>query len=209
MLVQGGEQPALAAWAAQAVPVRAASLDVGLRRLPRTDRWFALGFDRPLYLSVHSRWASLAPEGGALLHVLKYHGADGRNPVDEQELEDLLDLVQPGWRDEVVTRRFLPDVTVAGALPTVAWEQQGGPRSPAVPQTRGLFVAGDWVGPDGMLADRAATSGARAGAEAAALFAAASPLVGVAASLRDDAVPLHGDEHASYALSGARWGGDR
>ncbi|MGE3908007.1 MAG: phytoene desaturase family protein [Chloroflexota bacterium] len=168
-LVQGGQQPALAGWAERAVPVRAASLDIGLRRLPRPHDWFALGFERPLYLSVHSNWARLAPDGRALVHVLKYLGPSPRGAGDEQELEGLLDLVQPGWRAEVVTRRFLPETVVAGALPSVAWETAEGPRGPAVPGLDGLLVAGDWVGPEGMLADRAVSSGARAGVEAASL----------------------------------------
>lgn len=176
-LVDGGQQEALACWAERAVPVRAASLDVGLRRLPRPDAWFALGLDRPLYLSVHSTWARLAPKGGALVHVLRYLGPSPSNGAeDEHELEGLLDLVQPGWREQVVTRRFMPELTVAGALPSVAWEQHEGPRGPAVPGAAGLFVAGDWVGPDGMLADRALKSGARAG-QAAALQTTTAPLL--------------------------------
>jgi phytoene dehydrogenase-like protein len=167
-LVDGGRQAALAGWAERAVPIRAASLDVGLRRLPRTDDWFALGLDRPLYLSVHSRWARLAPEGGALVHVLRYLGpSPSAGADDERELEGLLDLMQPGWRDEVVVRRFMPEITVGGALPSVRWERTEGPRGPFVPGVDGLFVAGDWVGPDGMLADRAIVSGARAGQAAA------------------------------------------
>jgi phytoene dehydrogenase-like protein len=167
-LVDGGRRVALASWAERAVPIRAASLDVGLRRLPRPETWFALGFDRPLYLSVHSRWARLAPEGGALVHVLRYLGpSPSRGAEDERELEGLLDLIQPGWRDQVVMRRFMPEIAVAGALPSVSWEQRDGPRGPWVPGVDGLFVAGDWVGPDGMLADRAIVSGARAGRTAA------------------------------------------
>lgn len=165
-LVHDGRQGALAGWAEHAVPVRAASLDIGLRRLPRPHAWFAVGLDRPLYLSVHSKWARLAPEHGALIHVLRYHGP-GSSDGAEEELEGLLDLVQPGWRSEVVARRYMPDLTVAGALPSVDWEQRGGPRGPSVPAADGLFVAGDWVGPEGMLADRALTSGARAGEAAA------------------------------------------
>ena len=167
-LVDGGRQMSLAGWAERAVPIRAASLDVGLRRLPKPSDWFALGLDRPLYLSVHSRWAQLAPEGGALVHVLRYLGpSPSAGAEDERELEGLLDLVQPGWRDEVVARRFMPEITVAGALPSVGWEQRDGPRGPWVPGVDGLLVAGDWVGPDGMLADRAIVSGARAGQVAA------------------------------------------
>ena len=93
-LVDGGQQTALAGWAEHAVPIRAASLDVGLRRLPRPDDWFALGLDRPLYLSVHSNWAQLAPEGNALIHVLRYLGpSPSAGADDERELEGLLDLV--------------------------------------------------------------------------------------------------------------------
>lgn len=33
---------------------------------------------------------------------------------------------------------------------------------PAVPDTEGLYVAGDWVGPAGMLSDAAVASGRRA-----------------------------------------------
>ncbi|MFN8640873.1 MAG: sigma-70 family RNA polymerase sigma factor [Candidatus Binatia bacterium] len=59
-------------WAAAATPVRAACLDVCLTRLPRLRATFALGIDQPLYLSVHSAAARLAPEGAAMIHVLKY-----------------------------------------------------------------------------------------------------------------------------------------
>ena len=49
-------------------------LDVALSSLPDKDVLFALGVDRPLYFSVHSAHAKLAPEGGALIHVSKYLG---------------------------------------------------------------------------------------------------------------------------------------
>ena len=40
-------------------------LDVALSSLPDKDALFALGVDRPLYFSVHSAYAKLAPNGGA------------------------------------------------------------------------------------------------------------------------------------------------
>lgn len=181
VLVADGRHAVLAGWAERAVPVLAASLDVGLRRLPQPKALVALGLDRPLYLSVHSHWARLAPDGSALIHVLRYLGpGEQGDPAAERELEGLLDLVQPGWRDEVMVRRFMPSLAVTGALSSVAWEQQDGPRGAAVPGADGLFVAGDWVGPEGMLADRALASGARAGREAAALRPAAAGLRGAA-----------------------------
>jgi hypothetical protein len=37
--------------------------------MPDKNTLFALGVDRPLYFSVHSAIAKLAPESGALIHV--------------------------------------------------------------------------------------------------------------------------------------------
>jgi phytoene dehydrogenase-like protein len=137
-------------------PVVASCLDVALSRLPRPDRLFALGIDRPIYFSVHSAYAQLTPSGGALIHVAKYGG----NPEAEVELERVLDDLQPGWRDLVVHRRFLPSMVVSNAIAEPV------KRRPA-PETsiRGLYVAGDWVGDDGILSD-AALSSARAAAKA-------------------------------------------
>jgi len=171
-LVEAGAGPAgaaadeaargLRAFAGAAIPVRAACLDVGLARLPRPAAWFALGVDRSLYLSVHTAWARLAArEDGAVVHVAKYLGPErpDRDPAaDERELEGLLDLLQPGWRAEVVERRFLPSIAVSNALVTAAGGGTRGRPAPAVAGAPGLFVAGDWVGAEGMLADAALAS---------------------------------------------------
>jgi phytoene dehydrogenase-like protein len=163
-----------AAWAS-ARPVTAACLDVALRALPRPQNTFTLGIDQPLYYGVHSQWAQLTPKGGALVHLSKYrkeqHATDeeleGPRPrrsnlavEDEQELEALLDREQPGWREVLVHRRFLPSMTVANALVT-----PDSPRPSPVTSVRGLYIAGDWVGDEGMLSD-AALSSARAAAKA-------------------------------------------
>jgi len=133
-------------------PVTAACLDVGLARLPRPDHRLVLGLDRPLYCSLHTAYARLAPEGASLVQLLKYHGPDAPPGDDDQaELEALLDHAQPGWRDHVVVRRFLPHVTVSHALVT----PKGRPGVEVLP---GLFAAGDWVGDAGMLADAAVAS---------------------------------------------------
>jgi len=44
-------------------PVTATCLDVALSRLPSEKNLFALGIDRPHYVSVHSKWAQLTPKG--------------------------------------------------------------------------------------------------------------------------------------------------
>jgi phytoene dehydrogenase-like protein len=154
---------ALATWAASAMPVRAACLDVGLSHLPVTGATFGLGVDEPLYASVHTAVAKLHPSGGALFQVAKYiaHGADDDARADERQLEGVLDLLQPGWRDAVVARRFLPQLVVSHALVTAAGGGLAGRPGPAVP-VAGLFVAGDWVGREGLLFDASAASAAEA-----------------------------------------------
>jgi phytoene dehydrogenase-like protein len=165
-LLQGAARARLEGWAASLVPVRAACLDVGLSRLPRPRARFALGIDRPLYLSVHSAVAELAAPGHALIQVAKYLPISGREDpaADERELEGLLDLVQPGWRALTVTRRYLPRMVVCNALVTAAAGGLAGRPGPAVPGVRGLGVVGDWVGGEGQLADATLASARRAAA---------------------------------------------
>jgi phytoene dehydrogenase-like protein len=146
-----------------ATPVRAACLDVALTALPRPAARFALGIDRPLYLSVHSAVARLAPPGGAVVHVARYLGSPDGGDGDsdcQAELEALLEMVQPGWRDHVATRRFLPAMIAANAV------VEAGRRRPAVDAAgvTGLCLVGDWVGDEGMLAD-ASLASARAAVE--------------------------------------------
>jgi phytoene dehydrogenase-like protein len=154
-LVQDGRHPALSRWAAQAQAGRVACLDVALRRLPRARPLVVVGIDRPLYYSVHSAFAHLAPEGSALVHVLKYlrpgENVDARE--SRQDLEALLDRVQPGWRAEVVEQAFLPQMVACHAIVQARTGGLPGRPGPAVPDLPDLYVAGDWVGPQGTLAD--------------------------------------------------------
>jgi phytoene dehydrogenase-like protein len=98
-----------------------------------------------------------------VIHVAKYLGGAGSDPrADERELEALLDLIQPGWRDVVSKRRFLPDMLVANALPAAASGGLTGRPGPAVPGSDDLYVVGDWVGDQGMLADASLASAKQA-----------------------------------------------
>jgi phytoene dehydrogenase-like protein len=141
----------------QTKAVMLSSLDIALSKLPIPRNTFALGIDKPLYFSVHSAWAQLTPKGGALLHVARY-GEGGT----EAELEAVVDEMQPGWRDLVVHRRFLPAMTVSNAL---VQPEGVSSRMKAVTPVRGLYVAGDWVDEGGILSD-AAFASARAAAKA-------------------------------------------
>jgi len=161
-------------WAGDAIPARTACLDVTLRALPRPRRLFGLAVGEPVYLSVHTKFARLAPTGLTTVSVARYlapeEAADaGANLI---ELEQMLGVVQPGWRDHEVDRQFLPEMTAATALPRADRGGIPGRPGPAVPGAEGVFVAGDWVGPDGWLADAALGSARRAAREAAGWLAA-------------------------------------
>lgn len=145
--------------AREARTVRASTLDLGLSGMPPQAHDFALGIDAPCYLSVHSGSARLAPEGGALIHIARYL-AVGEAPSEHvvEELEAVGDLVMPGWRERVVTRQKLRGMVVSNALPRF-----DRPRAAVrVPDAEGVFLAGDWVGEEGMIGDAAAASAIRA-----------------------------------------------
>ena len=144
--------------------VTASCLDIALSKLPQRRTTFAIGIDKPVYLSVHSSHAQLGPRGGALVHLARYRSAGGEGDEDfetggvepaeyereERELEAVLDELQPGWRELVVHRRFLPSMVVANALATADTS-----RPASATPLRGLYLAGDWVGERGALSDAA------------------------------------------------------
>ncbi|HEY6406672.1 MAG TPA: NAD(P)/FAD-dependent oxidoreductase, partial [Ktedonobacteraceae bacterium] len=152
-LVDNGEHAVLRRWTQEAVPSFVACLDVALRRLPEPQHLGALSTERPLYMVVHSASARLAPERGALIHTIRYL-EPGESPdlkAVEQELEALLDRLQPGWQRELVERQFLPHMNATNAIVQARLGSQRGRPGPEVPGIRNLYVVGDWVGPAGQL----------------------------------------------------------
>jgi hypothetical protein len=121
-----------------------------------------LGIDEPVYLSQHAPSARLAPDGGAVVCALRY-GATGREAVGDLDSVLALAGVDPS---NAVERRVLAAMTVAHALPRPGHGLAARPHV-RVPDAPGCFLAGDWVGPVGLLADAALASGATAGREAA------------------------------------------
>lgn len=163
-LVGDPDGKVLDSWSRQAPPVVVACLDLGLAQLPRPKQTFALGMEDPTYLSVHSQYASLAPAGMHLVHCLYYlHPSTIETGKGiEGKLEMLLDRAQPGWRDFVEVRRYLPRMTVMNGLPLASKGGLHGRPGPQVSGTEGLYVAGDWVGPTGLLAEASIASAAKA-----------------------------------------------
>ncbi|MFN0095268.1 MAG: phytoene desaturase family protein [Dehalococcoidia bacterium] len=176
-LLTGAEHEAPAMWAAQAVPARASCLDIALTRLPRRRPLFALGVDEATYLSVHSAYAKLAPSGATLVSLAKYLRPDEHDPgAALRELEATMDLVHPGWRALEVDRQFLPSLIVMHDQPRAATGGLAGRPPVAVPAAPGVFVAGDWAGPEGWLAGAALASARAAAAQARAHLASTREL---------------------------------
>ncbi len=138
-------------------PVRAACLNLGLRQLPNPQCSFATSTDAPLYYSVHTRAAKLTYSGGEVVHLMKYLGEGESSDNALAELETFMEQLQPNWRQHEVTRQYLPTMTVMHTAPLAEVRRQTVQTSlPTV------FLAGDWVGDEGILADTAVASARRA-----------------------------------------------
>jgi len=141
-------------FASEATAVRAACLDVALDKLPYRHPSLILGTDQPTYLSVHSNVARLAPDGGGLVHVARYLAPGEKiRPETRRELERLLDLSQPGWREVTLRARWAPAMTVMHALPAARFGGASGRPRSSEGGPANVALAGDWVGPEHLLFD--------------------------------------------------------
>ena len=160
------DQPRLRRHVERSVPAHIACLDLALERLPEPRHPVVIDLLQPRFMTAQSQFARIAPKPGAVVHAFKQ--LDPRQPFtperDRADLEAFLDVVQPGWRDLIIERRFLPHMLASGALPLAArggMAGRPGTRSEDVPN---VYFAGDWVGADGFLVDTALGS-ARAAAD--------------------------------------------
>lgn len=160
-------------WERLGPPVTASVLDVGFAGLPAHR--FVHGVDRPYYLSTHTPPAALAPAGHSLVTVARYHAPDEvLDPASVRaELSEHARLAGLPL-DGAPLQRYLHRLTVAHTMPLAEQGGTAGRPSVAVPGESSLFVAGDWVGPEGLLADAAAASAAAAATAAVALLASGS-----------------------------------
>jgi phytoene dehydrogenase-like protein len=150
--------PADPGWGDLGQPVTAACLDVAARRVPTPG--YVLGIDVPIYGTTQSPPArQSAPAGGAVVSVIRYGARSAE--LDRPDLEAHLRTTGVA-ADDVIHDRFLARMVVAGTAPSPANGGLAG--RPRVTDTGlgNVYLAGDWVGPDGMLADAALSSGAAA-----------------------------------------------
>ncbi len=128
-------------WGDLGPPVTAACLDLGVSRVPTPG--YILSLDDPVYVNVQSPPARQSPGGQAVVAAIRYGARDA--VTDRAQLEDL--VAAAGVRaDEVVTRRFLADMSVSGSLPRVRNGGLAGRPDVTDTGTAGVVMAGDWVG---------------------------------------------------------------
>ena len=139
-------------------PAHAGCLDLGLARRPDED--LVIGGDVPFYFSNHSAVADLAPKGHFHAAAIQYLRADEAPDPDE-----IMAFIRHGGvrDDDVVVSRRLHRMTPVSSLPTATRGGLAGRPTFDASGHQNVFLAGDWVGPHGHLADASLTS-----AEAAA-----------------------------------------
>jgi phytoene dehydrogenase-like protein len=150
--------PADPGWPELGPPVTAACLDVGVARPPHPG--YLLGIDDPLYATTQAPPAKQAPEGQAVMGVLRYGARTATE--DRPQLEEHLRAAGVA-DDDIRVSRFLANMVVAGTSPRPSLGGMAG--RPAVTATgmTNVYLAGDWVGPEGLLADASLASGRAAG----------------------------------------------
>ena len=148
-----------------------ATLDLGLNRRPAAN--VVIGVSTPHYFSNHSAAAALAPAGHYHATVAKYlpntTNNDHTDRDDDVKLVDVLHYA--GLTDSnIVAQRSQSRSTAVSAIPTASRGGMAG--RPDITDTGldNVFIAGDWVGPDGNLLDAAAASATRAASAALSLM---------------------------------------
>lgn len=152
-----------AGWTTLGPPARTACLDLGLRETPAVQ--FMLGIDEPIYMVCHAPAAAgLAPRGGATVQFVRYLATDeDPSPADSRAAfaeHAALAGIDVGRAEE---SRYLHRMPACSAQPTPAGGGLRGRPGATSAGVENVLVAGDWVGPEGYLADASLASGAAAG----------------------------------------------
>ena len=148
-------------WPELGPPITGACLDLGVSRVPSPG--YVLGVEEPIMGVTMSPPARQGPDGHAVISAVRYVVTDA--DADRRSLD--AHVARLGvWPDDIVASRFLARMVVAGSMP---WAQTGGLAGrPRVTDSGhpGVLIAGDWVGPDGLLADASIASGHEAARQA-------------------------------------------
>jgi phytoene dehydrogenase-like protein len=150
------------AWDELGPPVTAACLDVGVSRAPTPG--YLLGADEPIMgVTAGPPARGLAPEGQAAIAALRYEVTNAKDDHEALDAHVRRLGVKP---EDIVEERFLARMVVAGTMPKAELGGlEGRPRITDSGHPR-LSIAGDWVGPEGLLCDAALASGHAAARQA-------------------------------------------
>jgi phytoene dehydrogenase-like protein len=159
-------------WPELGAAVSGACLDLGVSRVPSPG--YLLGVDEPIMGVTMSPPARQGPEGHAVVSAIRYVVTDPE--TDRQSLNTHVDRLGVAPND-IVAQRFLARMVVSGAMPRA--ETGGLAGRPRVTDSGqpGVLIAGDWVGPEGLLADASLASGHEAGRQALRALAHGPALV--------------------------------
>jgi phytoene dehydrogenase-like protein len=142
-------------WSELGPPITGACLELGVSRVPTPG--YLLSADEPIMGVTASPPAlGLAPEGHATVSALRYVVTN----ADDDRRSLAAHVARLGVMDEdIVTQRFLARMVVAGTMPRAELGGLAGrPRVTDTGHSR-VLMAGDWVGPDGLLCDASLASG--------------------------------------------------
>jgi len=142
-------------------PSHAACLDLGLNRRPKED--LVIGGDVPFYFSNQSAVAKLAPSGQFHTAAIQYLSV-GEDP----DVDAIMAFTKYAGvsEDDIVVSRRLHQMTPISSLPTASRGGLAGRPKITDSGHSSVFLAGDWIGPVGHLAD-ASIASAEAAAHAA------------------------------------------
>jgi len=146
-------------------PTTVAVLDIAARVVP--PRSFLLGLDERTYASVHSPPTNLAKSGAAVVCAMYLRDGERHDPEETSQLlkeqRRLLGLADA----DVIDERYMHRLVVTNGQPLASTGGMDGRPAVDGDDRPGAFIAGDWVGPDGLLADSSLVSGRLAGQMAA------------------------------------------
>ena len=145
-------------WGELGPTVTAACLDLGLDMVP-SPGW-VLGVDEPVYATLQSPPADMAPPGSAVAALVRYGARNATADRADLEAHARLAGIDP---ETATVSRFLARMMVAGTQPRARLGGLAGRPTVTATGHPAITMCGDWVGPQGMLADTALASGATAG----------------------------------------------
>lgn len=140
-----------AAWSSLGPDATVACLELGLRTT--SERKLLFDLDEPLYYSVHCPPARLAPAGQAVAYAMRYLGASDPTAAECRSQLDAHAAAAGVGDGDIVAHRYLHRMTASNAMPIAANGGLPGRPGVAIESSPGVFVAGDWVGSEGLLAD--------------------------------------------------------